>query len=399
MSSHPLAFVPGAQVARARNAEGALSGMTFAVKDLFAIRGHRPSAGHPDWARTHEGADTDAPAVDALLSAGCDLVGVTIMDELAYSLAGQNPFFGTPQNPRAPERLCGGSSCGSAAAVAGCLCDFALGTDTGGSIRVPASFCGLFGLRPTHGRISSAGAVPLATSFDTVGFFARDARTFDAVAQVLLAPSALVSPPAPRVERVLIADDALSLCDAGIPELIEHLGSKVTAELRVPVERVQVAPKGFASLRLAFQRIQAREVIGSHGAWLDAVQPKFSPGVAGRIERARELFASQEGVEEDAATVRELTRHLESMLTPGTVLFIPPAPGVAPRVDASDASLDTFRTRTLELTAMASLAGLPQIVMPASEMWGAPVGISFAAARGADELLCSLASLSERVLG
>ncbi len=394
MSSSPLAFVPGAQVARARNAEGSLSGLTFAVKDLFDLRGHRASAGHPDWARSHESAESDAPVVDSLLGAGGDLVGVTIMDELAYSLAGQNPFFGTPENPRAPERLCGGSSCGSAAAVAGCLCDFALGTDTGGSIRVPASFCGLFGLRPTHGRIDSRGAVPLAKGFDTVGFFARDARTFDAVAKVLLAPMK----PVPQVERVLIADDAFALCDAGIPELLEHLGAKVISELRAKTEHVQVAPRGFAPLRLAFQRMQGREVIATHGAWLDAVKPKFSDAVAQRIERARVLYETQEGVEEDAATVRELMRHLDGMLTPGTLLFLPPAPGVAPRVDESAAGLDTFRTRTLELTALASLAGLPQIVVPAREVFGAPVGLSFAAARGGDELLCSLASVSEHAL-
>ncbi len=362
MTGYPLAFVPGGSVARARHAEGPLSGLTFAVKDLFDLRGHRSSAGHPDWARTHPSAEADAPAVKALLEAGGDLVGVTIMDELAYSLTGQNPFYGTPQNPRAPERLCGGSSCGSAAAVAGCMCDFALGTDTGGSIRVPASFCGLF----------------------------------EAVAGVLLGPLA----PAPRVERVLVADDALALCDAGVPELLEHLAGKVVAELQAKVEQVQVAPKGFAALRLAFTRMQAREVIETHGAWLDEVQPKLSPGVAQRIARARELYESEEGLEEDAATLRALRRHIEGLLTPGTVLFMPPAAGMAPRVDASAAELDTYRARTLELTAMASLLGLPQVVVPTPDVpGGAPVGLSFVAAHGQDELVCSLARVSEGALG
>lgn len=394
MSSTPVAFVPGAPVARARRAEGSLSGLTFAVKDLFDLRGHAPSAGHPDWARSHPSAIADAPVVDALLSAGADLVGVTIMDELAYSLAGQNPHYGTPTNSRAPGRLCGGSSCGSAAAVASCLCDFALGTDTGGSIRVPASFCGLFGLRPSHGHISTAGVVPLAPSFDTVGFFARDARTFEAVGRVLLGSFDAL----PSVSRVLIADDALSLCDAGVAELLEDQLGKVLAALGASVQRIQLAPEGFVPYRTAFRRIQAREAWRAHGDWIMRVGPRFSPAVAQRFEMARAIAQTEEGLEQDARVRRELTERLEALLTPGTLLFLPAAPGVAPRTDESDAALETFRARTLELTSVASLAGIPQLVVPAQELKGAPIGLSFAAGRGQDAFLCSLAEPLERAL-
>ncbi|MFT3925488.1 MAG: amidase [Myxococcales bacterium] len=401
MSSTPLAFVPGAQVTRARRAEGALSGLTFAAKDVFALRGHASTAGHPDWARTHAAADHDAPVISKLLEAGADLVGVTILDELAYSLSGQNQFYGTPSNPRAPGRLCGGSSCGSAAAVASCLCDFALGTDTGGSIRVPASFCGLFGLRPTHGRIDSRGVVPLAPSFDTVGFLARDARTFEAVASVLLASDADLAGAAadePALERVLIADDALALCDAGVAELLEHLLAQVLGKLQVPSERVKLATMGFESLRVAFQRTQGRDAFATHGAWLDAEHPQFSPAITQRFERARALSRSQEGRDEDEATMNSISERLEALLSPGTLLFMPATPGIAPRIADSDSALEAFRARTLELTCAASLTGVPQLVVPAVELQGAPIGLSFIGPWGSDRSLCALASLLERAL-
>ncbi len=401
MSSTPLAFVPEAQVSRARRAEGPLSGLTFAAKDVFDIRGHVASAGHPAWASSHPPAEHDAQVIARLLGAGADLVGVTILDELAYGLSGQNPFYGTPQNPRAPGRLCGGSSCGSAAAVAGCLCDFALGTDTAGSIRVPASFCGLYGLRPTHGRIDARGVVPLAPSFDTVGFLAREARTFELVAEALLADAP--ARPAtraggPRIERVLIADDALALCDAGVAELLEDLLGQLLANLRVPMEHIKLTEFSFESLRIALQRRQARDVLRTHEEWLDAVNPEFSPPVAQRFSRARALADTEEGLAEDEHLVHQLCVRMGELLTPGTLLFMPPTVGIAPRATDSAPELESFRARTLELTALASLTGVPQLVVPALELEGAPIGLSFIGARGTDRDLCSLSTLFEGAL-
>jgi amidase len=408
MSSTPLAFVPGAQVTRAHRGEGALSGLTFAAKDVFDVRGHRASAGHPAWLSSHEPATEDAPTIARVLEAGADLIGVTILDELAYSLAGQNAFYGTPANPRAPGRLCGGSSCGSAAAVAGCLCDFALGTDTGGSIRVPASFCGLFGLRPTHGRIDVRGVVPLAPSFDTVGFLARDARTFELVAEVLLAGSTAGGASStasrqgvaaePQIERVLIADDALALCDAGVAELLEHLLAQLLAKLRIPSERIRLSDTSFESLRVAFQRQQGRDAHRTHAGWIEQTRPTFSPAIAQRFERARALSSTQEGAMEDERLVDRLSERMEELLAPGTLLFMPPTPGIAPRTSDSDSALEAFRARTLELTALASLTGLPQLVVPAVELEGAPVGLSFVSAWDTDRELCLLSSLFEGAL-
>ncbi|MFZ0888721.1 MAG: amidase family protein, partial [Candidatus Binataceae bacterium] len=155
---------------------GPLAGLTFAAKDLFDVAGYACCFGNPDWLRTHAPARRSAPAIRMLLAAGATLVGKTLTDELAFSVAGENIHYGTPLNPRAPERTCGGSSCGSASAVAGALVDFALGTDTGGSVRVPAAFCGLYGMRPSHGRVPIEGVIAHVPSADTVGWMAPDAE-------------------------------------------------------------------------------------------------------------------------------------------------------------------------------------------------------------------------------
>jgi amidase len=394
MNRQPVAFVEGVTVARPRALDGPLAGLTFAVKDNIALRGHRSSAGHPAWAASHEPAPEDAPVVAALLAAGADLVGVTILDELAYGLSGINPHYGVPTNARAPGRLCGGSSCGSAAAVGGCLCDFALGTDTAGSVRVPAALCGLFGMRPSFGALSMQGVVPLAPTFDTLGFMARDALTFDAVARVLFGPS-----DAPRIERILVADDAFGQCDLGVLELTDDVISHAAASLGVAVERVELAPEGFDVLRTALRRLQAREAWDTLGSWIEAIEPGLSSAVAERFALARELHLNEEGAAEDNAVRMRIEHRLEAFCGKGTLLVLPPVPGVAPRVDASAELLDAFRARSLALTASASLAGLPQLVVPLPDGADGPRAVSFVAARGADAWLAGLAPALGHALG
>lgn len=393
MTIPQVAFVPETRVARARLHEGALSGLSFAVKDSYAIRGHVSSAGHPDWARTHGPAENYAPLVEQLMREGADLVGVTILDELAFSLSGINPHYGTPQNPRAEGRLCGGSSSGSAAAVAGALCDFALGTDTAGSVRVPAAFCGLFGLRATHGALSMEGVVPLAPSFDTPGFLARDTHTFGSVGAVLFGPVA-----ARGVDRVLVAEDALALCDAGVPELLRDLLEPAIKALGARSELIELAPEGFADLGAAFGRLRAREIWDTHGEWITREQPRFSAPIQARIEQSRTLQQSAESRAADESLRIRLRARLHDLLAPGTLLFLPPTPGIAPRIDASVAELETFRARALELSALASMSGAPQLVVPSRELDGAPVALSFVAAHGQDGWLTQLAAPLDRAL-
>src|SRR3954468_11048806 len=186
MSDSINAFVPGPRVRLDGTPGGPLSDLTFAAKDLFDVAGVPTGGGNHDWARANPLPTKHAWAVQTLLDAGAALIGKTITDEVSLGILGENAFDGTPLNSRAPDRVPGGSSSGSAAAVAAGLCDTAVGTDTGGSVRVPASFCGLYGIRPTHGRLDVTGMLPQAPTSDTTGWFARDAETFARVSSVLL---------------------------------------------------------------------------------------------------------------------------------------------------------------------------------------------------------------------
>src|SRR5271166_643281 len=219
--SHSIATLRGAPA-------GPLAGLKFAAKDLFDIAGHVTGAGNPDWLALHPPAGRTAPVVQALVDAGADMVGKTHTDELSRGIFGENAHYGTPINPRAPGRVPGGSSSGSAAAVAGGLVDFALGTDTGGSVRIPASFCGIFGIRPTHGRLSLEGVVGQAPSFDTVGWFAREAEILARVGEVLLGAQVVR---APRPRRLIVATDAFAIAEgataAALYPAVERLATLV----------------------------------------------------------------------------------------------------------------------------------------------------------------------------
>src|SRR5215471_2466697 len=209
MSDDVGAFVPGPRVRIEGRVGGPLSGLTFAAKDLFDVAGVPTGGGNHDWPKGRAIPERHSWAVQTLLDAGATLVGKTITDEVSLGILGENAFDGTPVNVRAPGRVPGGSSSGSAAAVAAGLCDTALGTDTGGSVRVPASFCGLYGIRPTHGRLPLAGMLPQAPSSDTTGWFARDARTFARVSGVMLGESIATAP----LQRLIIAMDAFGFAD------------------------------------------------------------------------------------------------------------------------------------------------------------------------------------------
>src|SRR5438034_3103662 len=217
------AFVPGPQVTIEGGPNGPLAGLAFAAKDLFDVAGHPTGGGNPDWARSHPVPARHAWAVETLLDAGADLVGKTITDEVSLGILGENPFEGTPKNPRAPGRVPGGSSAGSAAAVAAGVCDTALGTDTGGSVRVPASFCGIYGIRPTHGRLELRGMMSQAPSSDTTGWFARDAETFARVSAVMLGEAIPTALPT----RLVVATDAFALADPAPAAALEPLVARL----------------------------------------------------------------------------------------------------------------------------------------------------------------------------
>ncbi|MGZ5240809.1 MAG: amidase family protein, partial [Caldimonas sp.] len=264
------AFMPYPDAAVANAAAGPLAGLTFAVKDLFDVAGYPTSGGQP-FVLAMSGIKTGtAPTVQRLLDAGARFAGKTVTDELAFSMNGQNAHFGSPVNGAAPERISGGSSSGSASAVSNRLCDFALGSDTGGSVRAPANHCGLVGLRPTHGRVSLKGALDLAPSFDTCGWFARDVATFARVADVLLGedPAPL---PAERV-RLLVPVDVWGLL---APEVLEAQGVP-RARVETVLGRaapVEVVLDGFDAMYWSFRYLQGREAWRTDGALIERFAP------------------------------------------------------------------------------------------------------------------------------
>ena len=227
--SDPLnAFCPDSDAYLAGASGGPLSGLTFAAKDIFDVAGHVTGCGNPHWKATHGTAESNSWAVQTLVNAGATMTGKSITDELTRGIFGENMHYGTPRNPRAPGRVPGGSSSGSASAVAGKLVDFALGSDTGGSVRVPASFCALYGLRPTHGRIPLEGMLLQAPTFDTTGWFARDAETFARVGAVILPPAAQTN----RPRRLLIAEDAFALAEPEVRRALESAVESIASAVR-----------------------------------------------------------------------------------------------------------------------------------------------------------------------
>jgi amidase len=373
-----------ADVAIAGAAGGPLAATRFVAKDVFDVAGHPTGAGSPDWLRSHGAAARTAPAVQRLLDAGAELVGKSETDELAYSLMGQNAHYGTPINPRARDRLPGGSSSGSAVAVAGGLADFALGTDCGGSVRLPASYCGILGFRPSHARIPLDGIVPLAPSFDTVGWFARDPALLERVGAALLGEA----PANARPQRLIVAAD---LFGSLAPEVATAFEPAIT-RLREAAGRHESRPvfQAIDADRLAlFRTLQGAEAWKAHGAWIQQTKPAFGPGVRERFELASRV--TQAEVREAAAGRERFAAAMGALLGDGTAICLPTAPDIAPRRDATPAELETTRRDALQLLSIAGLARLPQVSLPLASLAGCPLGISVIAARGADMALLALA--------
>jgi amidase len=379
------AFCPHGLFELEPTGEGPLSGLIFAVKDLIDVEGRVTGAGNPRWLETHAPAARTAPCVAALLRAGARMVGKTITDELAYSLNGYNIHYGTPRNTRAPDRVPGGSSSGSASAVAAGLCDFALGTDSGGSVRIPASFCGVYGVRTTVGAISMEGVVPFMPTFDTVGWFAREAPVFAAVGDVLL--------PAEREECVLprrlkIATDAVSITDLEAHQALQY-AIDVLREAFAEAEPVTVALEGLEHFRETYRTVSAHEAWQNNAEWIEAHGRGLSPPIAERFAYAKTVGdAAAAAAREAQADIRQRVRGL---LESDALLCLPSAPGPAPKLDATGEEVESFRKRLQRLTSIASLAGLPQVTLPDLDVGGAPVGLSLIGPAGSDRALLEVA--------
>jgi amidase len=384
------AFVPYPDAPVARAGTGPLSDLSFAAKDLFDVAGYPTGGGNPIVLAMSGIKTRTAPTVQKLLDAGARFAGKTVTDELAFSMNGNNAHFGAPVNGGAPLRITGGSSSGSASAVSSNLCDFALGTDTGGSVRAPANHCGLYGLRPTHGRVSLEGALDLAPSFDTCGWFARDVGTFARVADVLLGADASALPG--RV-RLLRPDDVWALAVPAAADALQGAADRVQSLLG-PAQGTTVAMESFDAMYWHFRYLQSREAWLTDGPLIERYAPPLGPGVAERFAWSREVTDAQVAT---ARVFRTAFRtHLTALLGNDGVLLLPTMPDIAPLRSDSEASLEDYRNRAIRMLCIAGLAGLPQLSMPLATRDGAPLGISLLGPAGSDR---SLVALAERIAG
>ena len=368
---------------------GPLAGLTFAAKDVFDIAGSRTGFGSPTWLTTHPAAESTAPAVRRLLDAGADMVGKVLSDELTYSLSGQNAHYGTPVNPAAPGRIPGGSSSGSASAVAGGLVDFALGTDCGGSVRLPASYCGILGIRPSHGRVSLEGVAPFTWSFDVAGWFARDPEVFAAVGGVLLDEDEQLPPP----RRLLFPTDAFEVVEREVADALAPVVELATEAIGSRKD-VVVSPSSLMEWFQTFRVIQAWEIWSNHREWVQESSPQFGPGIRERMDWASRVTDDQA----QAARARRdaIVQHVRGLFGDGDVLCLPTSPRVAPLVDTPQDELeDRIRAQAMMLLCIAGLAGLPQVSLPLAALDGLPLGFSLVGPWGTDS---HLLELSRRIM-
>ena len=382
------AFMPYPPVAVSNAPGGPLRGLTFAAKDLFDVAGYPTGGGNPLLLALSGVKTTTAPSVQRLLDAGARFVGKTHTDELAFSMNGKNAHFGTPRNGAAPDRICGGSSCGSASAVSNGLCDVALGSDTGGSVRAPANHCGLYGIRPTHGRISLERVLDLAPSLDTCGYFARDIATFARVSDVLLGTD---TAPLPARVRLLRPTDIWALLDKPAQDALAPAAARIEAVLGAAAP-MQAVLESLDTLYWNLRYIQGREAWITDGPFIERYAPPLGPGVAERFAWSRAVTDAQ--VTEATAYRKRFVAHMGELLGSDGVLLMPTMPDIAPLLAAHDEELETYRNRAIRMLSFAGLAGFPQLSLPLASRLGAPFGISLLGPAGSDR---SLIALAERI--
>jgi amidase len=357
-----------------------LSGLTFAVKDLIDVAGTRTGGGNPDWLQGQRSAVNSAPAVEALLAAGATLKGKTVTDELAFGLEGVNAHYGTPVNPACPDRIPGGSSSGSAVAVAARLVDFALGTDTGGSVRVPSSFVGVFGFRPTHNAVSLAGVIPFSPSYDTVGWFARDIATLSLAGDALL-PKADCVP----IRRLRLVRDAFALADADVSAMLRSCCEAMGISDEITL--FDGAPDDWLE---CYRVVQCAGIWQQLGPWISAAQPRFGEAVAPRFAEASSITPAE--IAHWTPIRASFAARVRAMLGDGVGLVVPTVPCIALRKNAEPSEFADFYPRALTLTSIAGHAGLPQISVPVGRVDGCPVGLSILASSGHDRALLEIGS-------
>ena len=363
---------------------GPLAGLSVVVKDMYDIAGTRTGGGSPEWLAAQAPATRHASAVQKLIDAGATITAKTICEELFYSMVGINAHYGMPANVRAPGRIPGGSSSGSAAACGAGACDIALGSDTAGSIRIPASFNGIYGIRTTHGRVDLTGAMAMAPTFDAAGWFAQSAGLLRIVGRVLLRGEAVKQP----VTRLLVAKDAFKVVDEPVGEVCREFLARAAPSLPAGEEMIAAAA-GLDDWCEGFRIVQAREVWETFGEFVSRDKPTLGPGIKERVAFASSV--TEEQAEAGRKAVAAGRAHVRAMLAPGTIMVMPTSPSIAPKPDLDARSMDSFRLRVMRFTSLAGLGGLPQVTIPAGTVTGCPVGFSLLGWAGGDEALLDLA--------
>ena len=360
------------------NEYGLLSNLNFVLKDMCDVKNFKTSCGNPDFFKKCDFANDYAPFLKDLLNEGPVLKGITVCDEFFYSLIGENGHYGTPANLNAPTRVPGGSSSGSAAALTTDLYDFSIGSDTGGSVRIPASFCGLIGIRPTHNRINTKGVYPMAPSFDTVGWFANNPEIFQKVGNVLLNN---IERSNVDFKQYVVAEDLLELCDAEVQNNFNNY-----IKLNMPnINKTRLSTNTKAIIADNFRILQGAEVKENIIPWIEKNKPNISPEIRSRIDMASKIT----DIEVSRALIfrNNLIDEIKKSLPEGTIAVFPTSPFSAPKSGQDDESLGSFRKRLMELTSIAGMTSRPQITIPRLKDKSGPVGISLLGWKYSDEIL------------
>lgn len=383
-----------------------LSGLTFAVKDVFDVKDHVTGFGNPDWKNTHEAADKTALVVTNLLKNGATCVGKTVMDELSFGITGENVHYGTPTNPKLPSHIPGGSSSGSAVAVAAKLADFALGTDIIGCIRIPAAYCGVMGFRPSHGVVSSIGVISSSQSLETVGLFTRDPSVMHLAGHVLLN---LKQVEIRRTRRCIIADDLFQLSkvpkqnilsvvckvikDLKGYQLPEHMNFSQYIAANVPSlkdfqeesTKLQNGLSALKALCAVMFSLLRHEFKSNHHDWVESVEPKVGPGVSSRVLEA--LTTTHDNVKTFYKVRTEMRAALRSLLKDDGILIIPTVADPPLRLNSKKGVSSEFHARAFPLLSIASMSGCCQVTAPIGNHNDYPMSVSLIASHGADKFL------------
>ena len=360
------------------NKNGVLNNLSFVLKDMCKIKGLKTSCGNPDFYVKCSIAKDHAPFLNELLNNGAVLKGITICDEFFYSLIGENGHYGTPNNLNAPGCVPGGSSSGSAAALTENLYDFSIGSDTGGSVRIPASFCGLMGIRPTHDRINTNGVYPMAPSFDTVGWFAKKIEVFQKIGDVLLNNNETSKA---NFKKYVIAEDLLEIAESEVQKEFKKF-----IDLKLPgISKVRLSTLTKSEIADNFRILQGNEVKENVLPWITKNKPTISPEINARIEMASKI--TNDEVKLAKIFRNKLVKEVENSLPEGIIAIFPTAPFSAPVCGQDDASLGSYRKKLMEMTSIAGMTYRPQISLPCLKNKNRPVGISLLGWKYSDEIL------------